>query len=65
MLASGLHRVQKVLRGAPAVIAGAIKTGDTLIRVDNMFLKNVQLEVVTVLLTGPPESEVELESQVP
>ena len=33
LLASGLHRVQKVLRGAPAANAGAIKTGDTLIRV--------------------------------
>ena len=61
MLASGLHRVQKVLRGAPAAIAEVIKTGDSLIRVDNMCLKDVQPEAVTTLLMGPSESEVELE----
>ena len=61
LLANGLHRVQKVQRVAPAAIAGVIRTGDTLTRVDNMILKNVQSEAVMVLLTGPPESEVELE----
>ena len=48
-------------RGAPAAVAGVIKAGDTLTRIDNMVLKNTQSEAVMVLLTGPPESEVELE----
>ena len=40
LLASGLHRVQKVQRGAQVAIAGVVRTGDTLTRVDNMFLRN-------------------------
>ena len=61
MLANGQHKVQKVLRDAPAANAEVIKTGDTLIRVDNMLLKDIQPDAVTALLMGPPESGVELE----
>ena len=61
MLANGQHRVQKVLRDAPAANAEVIKTGDTLIRVDNMLLKDIQPDAITALLMGPPESGVELE----
>ena len=61
MLANGQHRVQKMLRNAPAANAEVIKTGDTLIRVDNIFLKDVQTDAVTALLMGPLESGVESE----
>ena len=45
----------------PAADSESIKAGDTLTRIDNVDLKVTQSEAVTVLLTGPPGSEVELE----
>ena len=52
-LASGLHRVQKVLRDSPAADSGVIKAGDTLTRIDNVVLKVTQSEAVAVILMGP------------
>ena len=61
MLANGQRRVQKVLRDAPAAKAEVIKVGDTLVRIDNMLLKDIQTDTVAALLVGPPGSGVELE----
>ena len=45
----------------PAADSGSIKAGDTPTGIDNVDLKATQSEAVAVFLTGPPESEVELE----
>ena len=61
MLANGQHRVQRVLTDTPAAKAEVIKAGDTLVRIDNMLLKDTQTDTVAALLVGPPGTGVELE----